>query len=88
APGDPLYQSLALVAGTIIGGTIAGASITVGVPAAGEVGFVGAVIGVVIFIAGFFFFRHGSEVTEGDIDKPYQKPIKGLFKQVENMRRL
>ena len=88
APGDPLYQSLALVGGTIIGGTIAGASITIGIPVAGEIGAVGAVIGVIIFIAGFFFFRHGSEVTEGDIDKPYQTPIKGLFKQVENMRRL
>lgn len=88
APGDPVYQSLALVGGTIIGGTIAGASITVGVAAAGEVGVVGAVIGVIIFIAGFFFFRHGSEVTEGDIEKPYQKPIRGMFKQVKDMGRL
>lgn len=88
APGDPLYQSLALVLAASLGGAIAGASITVGVPAAGEIGFGGAVVGVIIFIVGFLFFRHGSEVSEGDIDKSYQKPIKNLFKQVENMRRI
>jgi DNA-directed RNA polymerase subunit RPC12/RpoP len=88
APGDPLYQSLALVGGAIIGGAVAGASITIGIPAAGEVGIIGVIAGFIIFLAGFFFFRHGSEVTQGDIDKPYQKPLKGIVKGVEGMRRL
>ena len=88
APGDPLYQSLALVAGAIVGGALTGASITIGLPAAGEAGVIGVIAGVIIFVAGFFFFRHGSEVTEGDIEKPYRKPLKGMMKQVENMRRI
>ncbi len=85
APGDPLYQSMALVGGTVLGGAIAGASITIGLPAAGEIGLAGVVVGVIIFVAGFFFFRHGSEVTEGDIDKPYQKPLKGLMEQAKQL---
>ena len=87
APGDPLYQSLALVGGAVLGGTITGASLTVGLAEAFELGVIGAIVGVVIFVAGFFFFRHGSEVTEGDIEKPYRKPLRGMMKQVENMRR-
>jgi len=87
APGDPMYQSLALVGGAVAGGAIAGASITLAIPEAGEIGIAGAIFGVIIFVVGFFFFRHGSEVTEGDIEKPYFKPMKGMFKQLDGMRR-
>ncbi|UCC93058.1 MAG: hypothetical protein JSW25_10445 [Thermoplasmata archaeon] len=86
APGDPLYQGLALVAGTAIGGTVAGASATVGLAAAGEVGVAGIIFGAVIFIVGFYFFRHGSEVTEGDIEKPYQKPMKGMVAGMQKLQ--
>lgn len=85
APGDPMYQSLALVGGSVIGGAITGASVTWGIPEGGEIGIVGAVIGVVIFVVGFFFFRHGSEVTEGDIEKPYFKPMKGVMNKMGEM---
>jgi DNA-directed RNA polymerase subunit RPC12/RpoP len=89
APGDPLYQSLALVAGAALGGAITGASATIGLAEVGEIGIAGIIIGAVIFVVGFYFFRHGSEVTEGDIEKPYQsykKPLKGLMKNVQNGR--
>lgn len=80
-----MYQSLALVGGSVIGGAITGASVTWGIPEGGEIGIVGAVIGVVIFVVGFFFFRHGSEVTEGDIEKPYFKPMKGVMNKMGEM---
>jgi hypothetical protein len=85
APGDPLYQSLALLGGTVVGGALTGASIAIGLPRVGEVAIIGAVAGVIIFIAGFLFFRHGSEVTEGDIVKPYQKPLKDMMGQLQKM---
>jgi DNA-directed RNA polymerase subunit RPC12/RpoP len=85
APGDPLYQSLALVAGSAIGGAMTGASATIGIAEAFELGIAGIFFGIIIFAVGFYFFRHGSEVTEGDIEKPYQKPLKGVFEGVEQM---
>ena len=75
APGDPLYQSLALVAGCVIGATLAGFSLSY-LPDSPELGILGIVGGTVIFVIGFLFFRHGSEVTEGDIVKPYRESLK------------
>jgi hypothetical protein len=71
APGDPLYQSIALVLGCAIGGTTVGLSVWA-LPRTVEGGVLGAIVGTLIFIMGFMFFRHGSEVTEGDLDKPYK----------------
>jgi len=88
APGDPLYQSLALVGGAVAGGAITGASITLGLPLAAEAGIIGIIVGVVVFVAGFLFFRHGSEVTEGDIEKAYRKPLKDMARHVEGLRRI
>ena len=80
APGDPLYQSLALVGGSAIGGTMVGASVgSIGLHGSAELTVVGAVIGLVIFVVSYMFFRHGSEVTEGDIEKPYRKSFKELL---------
>jgi hypothetical protein len=73
------------VGGSVLGGALAGASITIGVPEVGEIGIAGVVIGVIIFVAGFLFFRHGSEVTEGDIVKPYQKPLRDAMGQLQKM---
>ncbi len=78
APGDPLYQSLALVGGCAIGGVLAGFSLSI-LPYSPEIGILGIVGGVVIFAVAFLFFRHGSEVTEGDIEKPYRKSLKGFI---------
>jgi len=75
APGDPLYQSLALVGGCVGGGVLAGISLSFVrySPLLAVLGFIG---GAVIFAAAFMFFRHGSEVTEGDIKGPYRKSLK------------
>jgi hypothetical protein len=83
APGDPLWQSLALVAGTVVGGVVTGASATIGLTEIGtEAGIVGIIFGIIIFAAGFLFFRHGSEVTEGDIATPYKKDYSKMIKSV------
>jgi hypothetical protein len=79
APGDPLYQSLALVGGAAAGGIIlglSGAAMTSGLDV--KISAVGAIIGIAIFIAAFYFFRHGSEITEGDIERPYKTSLKDL----------
>ncbi len=66
APGDPLWQSLAIGAGATIGGAIAG-----GIVLGGRVGILALIIGILIFGASYMFFRYGSEIVEGDIPKPY-----------------
>ncbi len=79
APGDPLYQSLAIVGGAVAGGVITGLSLTaLGSGIEIELGVIGAIAGLIIFGISFMFFRHGSEITEGDIAKPYKKSIRGL----------
>ncbi len=45
------------------------------------------VIGAVVFAAGFMFFRHGSEVTEGDIEAGYKKPLKGMLDAAKDIQR-
>ncbi len=82
APGDPIYQSIALVLGCAIGGTVVGLSARI-LPWAPEGGVLGIVVGTIIFIMGFLFFRHGSEVTEGDIEKPYRASFR---KYIPGMR--
>ena len=81
APGDPLYQSLALVGGAVAGGIIAGLSgsaITMGLDV--EFSALGVIAGLVIFIAAFLFFRHGSEITEGDIERPYKRSFREILR--------
>jgi len=72
APGDPLYQSLAITGGAAGGGILAGAGILWGILSnAWEYGLYGLLIGVAILAATYYFFRHGSEITEGDIKREY-----------------
>ncbi len=77
APGDYLYQSLAITAGTSIGGIMAGLGIASGVA---EFALGGVVIGAAIFFLTYTFFRHGSEIIQGDFDdKKYGiSALKGL----------
>ncbi|MEM2976128.1 MAG: hypothetical protein QXW06_00530, partial [Thermoplasmata archaeon] len=70
APGDPLYQSLVMTAGSAIGGLLAGLGLSL-LSASGTLGGVLVVIGLALFGASYLFFRHGSEITEGDIPKAY-----------------
>jgi len=45
------------------------------------------VIGLVVFIGGFMFFRHGSEVTEGEIEAGYKKPFKGMMDAAKDIQK-
>jgi hypothetical protein len=86
APGDPLYQSLIGVGGAAGGGLLAGLGMAV-IGSSVEGGLVMMVIGIVVFVAGFMFFRHGSEVTEGEIAAGYKKPFKGMMDAAKNIQR-
>ena len=78
APGDPLWQSLAIGAGATVGGAMAGAVVL-----GDRLGVYSLIIGIVIFGAAYLFFRHGSEIVEGDIPKPYSaKKISNIFRSI------
>jgi hypothetical protein len=65
APGDPLFQSLAVTAGTSLGGIIAAAGLIFANGTA-EIALGGLAVGVVILFITYRFFRHGSEIVEGE----------------------
>jgi len=70
APGDPLFQSLAITAGTSVGGLAAAVGIIMSSVAA-ELMIVGLLAGGVILYITYRFFRHGSEIVEGEFkNKP------------------
>jgi len=71
APGDPLWRSLAIASSSVIGGA-AFSLIALG----RNIGFYGAIAGIIIFLMGYAFFRHGMEIVEGDIPKKYKSPVK------------
>ena len=71
APGDPLFQSLAITAGSAVGGIVSGAGLVLA--AFSEAGqnsayfaIGGFVIGGIILYGTYRFFRNGSEIVEGE----------------------
>jgi hypothetical protein len=66
APGDPLYQSLAVTAGTTIGGLAAAGGIIVLNTYGEQAGIAGVILGLIVLGVTYMFFRHGSEIIEGD----------------------
>jgi len=83
APGDPLFQSLIITAGTSVGGLLAAAGIllsTVDIRIT-----IGAVaVGVIILAATYLFFRHGSEIVEGD----FKRKTPSVKKTIKDMTEL
>ena len=65
APGDPLFQSLAITAGTSAGGLVAAVGILLSYIAA-ELMIGGILGGAAILYITYRFFRHGSEIVEGE----------------------
>ncbi|MEW5760618.1 MAG: hypothetical protein AB1779_07615 [Candidatus Thermoplasmatota archaeon] len=76
APGDPLYQGLAISAGTLVGGVVAGAGLVVALENA--IGILGVLFGIALTYLAYRFFRYGHEITEGDI-KPLYKVDKDFL---------
>ena len=76
APGDPLWQSLAVAGGSVVGGAIAGGAISSFMyePICGIIGVIG---GIALTVMAYNFFRHGSEIIEGDLPKPGMKKLFG-----------
>ena len=71
APGDPLFQSLAITAGSAVGGIVSGAGLLLAAfMEAGQNGAYfaigGFVIGGIILYGTYRFFRSGSEIVEGE----------------------
>lgn len=83
APGDPLFQSLAVTAGTSVGGLAAAAGIifsggTVEIP------LVGLAAGLVVLFLTYRFFRHGSEIVQGEF-KERRASTKDGLKQIQDI---
>jgi hypothetical protein len=70
APGDPLYRAAIMTGGSAAGGLMTGLGALFGM-AGSDIGWGLAVAGIIIFGVSWMFFRHGSEVVEGDIPKAY-----------------
>ncbi len=92
APGDPLFQSLAVTAGSSIGGLIAAAGILLS-----EMDWrimIGGLVGGAIVLYVFYrFFRHGSEIVEGDFKergasmRDVMAEVKDISKQIQGAYR-
>ncbi len=88
APGDPLFQSLAVTAGTSLGGIIAALGIIFSGESA-ELALGGLAIGVGLLYVTYRFFRHGSEIVEGEFkekkasSKDALREIQSIAKQLQ-----
>ncbi|NLK25616.1 MAG: hypothetical protein GX307_03450 [Euryarchaeota archaeon] len=76
APGDPLFQSLAVTAGTSVGGIAAAGGIIALAEFGTELGIAGIIFGILALGATYWFFRHGSEIVQGDF--PDKKKMPGI----------
>lgn len=87
APGDPLYQSLAVTGGASAGGLIAAAGIIVG-NMEGDlmIALAGLAVGLVVLLFAYRFFRHGSERVEGEF-KEKRASVGEALRQVQQVAR-
>lgn len=93
APGDSLFQSLAVTGGASVGGLIAAVSIIFGNSEGDmKIALGGFAAGLVVLFLAYRFFRHGSERIEGEFkDKRASvgqalKQVQGVAKQLEGLR--
>jgi len=82
APGDPMFQALAATAGASVGGLIAAAGIIFSNGAA-EIAAIGVVVGFVVLYVAYRWFRHGSEVIQGDFKE--KKSLASALSQVKQV---
>lgn len=95
APGDPLFQSLAMTGGATVGGIVAAGSLIYSSSSYANdprIALVGLAAGFVILFIAYRFFRHGSERVEGEFrSKPGSvtdalKQVQSVAKQLEGLR--
>lgn len=94
APGDPMFQSLAVTAGTFVGGIAAVAGILFGQSANdSRITLVGIGAGLVVLFLTYRFFRYGSEIIQGEFKEKRPllsganlKQITNVAKQLEGLR--
>ncbi|MDH7508638.1 MAG: hypothetical protein QHH00_04475 [Methanomassiliicoccales archaeon] len=85
APGDPIFQSLAVTAGASIGGLIAAAGILISQADPGiALAAIGA--GVAILYVFYRFFRRGSEIIVGDFSERSHSPGE-ILKEISEVTR-
>lgn len=70
APGDNMWRSLAIAGMSVLGGLAFSLVFTFT-----DIGIAGAIGGILLLLAGYAFFRHGSEIVEGDMPKQYLKYV-------------
>jgi hypothetical protein len=72
APGDPLFQSLAITGGSAVAGLVSGFGILGAAFSGGEnSGFLaigGLAVGLAVLFFTYRFFRNGSEISEGEFE--------------------
>jgi hypothetical protein len=84
APGDPLFQSMAMTGGAVVGGLIAAGSLIYGSSAGGyEIPSIGVLIGLGVLFLAYRFFRHGSERIEGEFKE--KKSMGQALKQFQDI---
>jgi len=81
APGDPLYQALAVTGGTSVGGIIAAMALAYGAQFHEQAPLIGLAIGAGIAFIAYRFFRTGSEIVQGQF-----KDKKGLGAQLRDLQ--
>lgn len=96
APGDPLFQSLAITGGSAAAGLVSGFGLLLTVWSSGSensgyfaVG--GLAIGLAILYFTYHFFRHGSEIAEGEFEhkkgeQSDQFDVREVMRNLQGMR--
>ena len=83
APGDPMFQSLAVTAGTSLGGIIAALGIIFSGESV-EIAAGGLAVGIGLLYVTYRFFRHGSEIVEGEF-KEKKASSKQTLREIQNI---
>jgi len=83
APGDPLFQSMAVTGGTSIGGLIAAAGIIFSASDY-RIALAGLAVGLVVLFLTYRFFRHGSEIVQGEF-KEKKASLGSAVKQMQDL---